>query len=112
MLHGTLRLSSPVIVVHKTTSCCCDRFAETTRLQMRRGSFNASGELLGPVAGEEPQPPDTFLRMPGFTKGVAFVNGFNLGWCSSWPLRAHSRLSTYCSLCQGLSNMAVTPSMA
>ena len=54
----------------KGGSCC-----------LHRGSFNASADLLGPVAGEEPHLPDTFLRMPGFTKGVAFVNGFNLGWC-------------------------------
>ena len=51
-------------------------------LCLYRGRFNANAELLGPVEGEEPHLPDTFLRMPGFTKGVAFVNGFNLGWCA------------------------------
>lgn len=44
-----------------------------------RGTFSASANLLG--GGDHP--PDTFLAMPGFTKGLAFVNGFNLGWY--WP---------------------------
>ncbi len=44
-----------------------------------RGTFAASANLLG--GGDHP--PDTFLAMPGFTKGLAFVNGFNLGWY--WP---------------------------
>mmetsp|Transcript_13310 Transcript_13310/g.40276 ORF Transcript_13310/g.40276 Transcript_13310/m.40276 type:complete len:730 (-) Transcript_13310:513-2702(-) len=44
-----------------------------------RGTFKADkGELGG---GEHP--PDTFLAMPGFVKGLAWVNGFNLGWY--WP---------------------------
>lgn len=29
--------------------------------------------------------PDTFLSTPGFSKGVAFINGFNLGWY--WPVK-------------------------
>ena len=58
-----------------------------------RGRFNVSADLFGPVAGEVPHLPDTFLRMPGFTKGVAFVNGFNLGWCASGRLPARSRCS-------------------
>ena len=62
-------------------------------LKLRRGSFNASAELLGPVAGEEEHLPDAFLRTPGFTKGVAFVNGFNLGWCCRWAPRARICMS-------------------
>jgi beta-galactosidase len=31
------------------------------------------------TAFEVPEPADTFLRLPGWTKGVAWVNGFNLG---------------------------------
>lgn len=32
-------------------------------------------------------PADTFLRLDGFTKGVAFINGFNLGryWNPAGP---------------------------
>ena len=29
----------------------------------------------------EAHPPDTYLALHGWGKGVAFVNNFNLGWC-------------------------------
>ena len=41
------------------------------------------GGLVGRVAGGGRHLPDSFLATPGFSKGVAFVNGFNLGWY--WP---------------------------
>ena len=28
---------------------------------------------------ERPEPADTFLATPGWTKGVCWINGFNLG---------------------------------
>ncbi len=46
-----------------------------------RGTFQADKGAEG--GGEHP--PDTFLAVPGFEKGLAWVNGFNLGWY--WPLR-------------------------
>ncbi len=39
------------------------------------------GEFRLPCDAEEPA--DTFLRLDGWKKGVAFVNGFNLG--RYWP---------------------------
>lgn len=30
----------------------------------------------------EAHPPDTYLALHGWGKGVAFVNNFNLGWCA------------------------------
>lgn len=32
------------------------------------------------AAGNAGFPADTFLHTPGFSKGLAWVNGFNLGW--------------------------------
>lgn len=48
-----------------------------------RGHFDVDASLLGLVAGGGRHLPDSFLATPGFTKGVAFLNGFNLGWY--WP---------------------------
>jgi len=89
-LHRNLRRSCtgmPSVATRVTIASARMRFGAITQRvsrlsRLHRGSFNASAKLLGPVAGEEPHLPDTFLRMPGFTKGVAFVNGFNLGWCA------------------------------
>ena len=36
--------------------------------------------------------PDTFMDMPGWAKGVAFINGFNLGWY--WP-KAGPQMTMY-----------------
>ncbi len=37
-------------------------------------------------------PPDTFLDMSGWGKGLVWVNGFNLGWY--WPLLG-PQMTTY-----------------
>ena len=44
-----------------------------------RATFKADPELRGTNG----HLPDTFLSTPGWHKGVAFINGFNLGWY--WP---------------------------
>lgn len=36
--------------------------------------------------------PDSFMAMPGWAKGVAFINGFNLGWY--WP-KAGPQMTLY-----------------
>jgi beta-galactosidase len=41
---------------------------------------------------EVTQPSDTFMSFRGWSKGVAFVNGFNLG--RFWPVRI-TRVSTF-----------------
>ncbi len=44
-----------------------------------RGSFDAHPEAV--AKGDTPQhPPDTYLSLRGWGKGLAWVNGFNLGW--------------------------------
>ncbi len=49
-----------------------------------RGTFKADASLMQPLQGTgERHFPDTFLSTPGWSKGVAFINGFNLGWY--WP---------------------------
>ena len=42
------------------------------------GEVNVASFLKGTLNIDE-KPCDTFLRLDGFTKGVVFVNGFNLG---------------------------------
>ena len=44
-----------------------------------RATFKADPKLRGTNG----HLPDTFLSTPGWHKGVAFINGFNLGWY--WP---------------------------
>lgn len=44
-----------------------------------RGTF----DLDGAPRGAEGHLGDTFLNVKGWGKGLAFVNGFNLGWY--WP---------------------------
>lgn len=44
-----------------------------------RGTFKADASLRG----DNGILPDSFLAMPGWAKGVLFVNGINLGWY--WP---------------------------
>ncbi|KAL0019729.1 hypothetical protein WJX77_006458 [Trebouxia sp. C0004] len=44
-----------------------------------RGTFNADASLKS----KDGILPDSFLAMPGWSKGVLFLNGFNLGWY--WP---------------------------
>lgn len=44
-----------------------------------RGTFNADASLKS----KDGILPDSFLAMPAWSKGVLFLNGFNLGWY--WP---------------------------
>ena len=45
-----------------------------------RGDFTIDSEI---ALGGTGHLPDTFLNLTAWGKGVAFVNGFNLGWY--WP---------------------------
>lgn len=52
--------------------------------QLEHGPVFLSGTFAVPkgaaAAGNAGFPADTFLHTPGFSKGLAWVNGFNLGW--------------------------------
>lgn len=60
---------------------------------LRRLHFTGSTEAAGPVfcrgAFTVEEPADTFLALPGWTKGVVWLNGFNLGryWEEKGPQR-------------------------
>ncbi len=43
-----------------------------------RASFDIAAGAA--AAGNAGFPADTFLHTPGFSKGLAWINGFNLGW--------------------------------
>lgn len=47
------------------------------------GAFEVPEGIVEMYPGNAGYPPDTFLHLPGFGKGIAWVNGFNLGWY--WP---------------------------
>jgi len=59
-----------------------------------RSMLIARGHLrIGEAASEgKGHPPDTFLDMTGWGKGLVWVNGFNLGWY--WPLLG-PQMTTY-----------------
>ena len=46
-----------------------------------RGTINIDSTLRNPASGHLP---DTYINVRGWGKGLAFINGFNLGWY--WPL--------------------------
>ena len=50
-------------------------------LRLEEGTITARGH-----------PPDTFLDMAGWGKGLVWINGFNLGWY--WPLLG-PQMTTY-----------------
>ncbi|KAL3131686.1 hypothetical protein ABBQ38_007978 [Trebouxia sp. C0009 RCD-2024] len=53
-----------------------------------RGTFTADAGLKS----KDGILPDTFMAMPSWAKGVAFINGFNLGWY--WP-KAGPQMTMY-----------------
>lgn len=64
-------------LLHLALRTPCLRHSDA--LDACRATFKADPELRGTNG----HLPDTFLSTPGWHKGVAFVNGFNLGWY--WP---------------------------
>ena len=45
-----------------------------------RGTFTIGDSYLG--SGLQGHLPDTFASVRGWGKGLAWINGFNLGWCA------------------------------
>ena len=48
------------------------------RFEQKSGEVNVASFLKGTLKIND-EPHDTFMRLDGFTKGVVFVNGFNIG---------------------------------
>lgn len=53
------------------------------RLLLHRGTFEIAADTKARHGSNGGHLPDTYLSTPGWIKGVAWVNGFNLGWY--WP---------------------------
>ena len=51
-----------------------------------RGTFTIDESLVG--SGLEGHLPDTFASVRGWGKGLAWINGFNLGWCAPYLLQS------------------------
>ena len=61
----------------------CEGKALKGPLAVGRGTFSIEGTETGLSA--EGTLPDTFVSVRGWGKGLAWINGFNLGWCACCP---------------------------
>lgn len=66
---------------HKHAPCLCRAASSVASPTLFHGLFNISSSL----SGAQSWPADTFLDTRGWGKGVAWINGFNLG--HYWPVR-------------------------
>lgn len=73
-LHGGLHIADRSVYGWKHYSLPME---DLSRIGFGTGAGEAPGFLRAEFSVDRPA--DTFLRLPGLTKGVAFINGFNIG---------------------------------
>lgn len=71
------------IIAMKSTDPILGKEIDMGLTNTRGEAYLWHGELIIDCKGEH-EAKDSFLRLDGWTKGVAFVNGFNLG--RYWPV--------------------------